>query len=89
MVHSREFHAGVLDWEATVVDDDGLETAGASVIGVTAISIMSGPDGVLRRIEAAYLRAKAWPRPRTIVATPRTGIPLRATSDPVAASRSS
>jgi hypothetical protein len=31
MVHSREFHAGVLDGEATVLGDDDLESAGAVV----------------------------------------------------------
>ena len=35
MVHSREFHAGALQWDATVVDDSELSSYRIVVVGVT------------------------------------------------------
>ena len=80
MVHSRTFHAGVLDWGATVVADEDLEGAGAVVIAVTPYAVTDDPRGTLRRVEAAYERAKRWPRERTIVAQPRSAVPMRHSS---------
>jgi hypothetical protein len=74
MVHSRQFHAGVLDWEETVEGDGDLSTARVAVVGVTPTSIARDPAGVLRRIEAAYLalRSQGTGRP-DVRATPRAG----------------
>jgi hypothetical protein len=71
MVHSRTFHAGVLDWEATVEADEDLRAAGIEVVAVTPASIATEPDRVLTRINAAYQRASRRPRPVGIVAQPR------------------
>ncbi len=76
MVHSREFHAGVLDWEATVVADEDLQGAGAVVTAVTPHSVIRDPQGTLHRVEAAYERARRWPRERMILAQERSTIPL-------------
>jgi aminoglycoside phosphotransferase (APT) family kinase protein len=76
MLHSRGFHAGVLDWEATVVGDEDLENAGAIVTGVTPQSVTHDPVGTLGRVEAAYQRAQRWPRERGILAQPRSALPM-------------
>lgn len=73
MVHSRTFHAGVLDWEATVGAAEDLRTAGIEVVAVTPVSITSEPERVLARIDAAYQRASRRPRPVGVVAQPRYG----------------
>ncbi|MEP6629144.1 MAG: hypothetical protein ABJA89_01680 [Lapillicoccus sp.] len=80
MVHSREFHAGVLDWEATVAADEDLENAGAVVTSVTPQAVTRDPHGTLGRVEAAYQRALRWPRERRIVAQSRPALPLGAIS---------
>jgi hypothetical protein len=71
MVHSREFHAGVLDWETTVDRDGDLAASRVVVIGVTPGSLARDPDGVLRRIEAAYETARRSGLRAAVVATPR------------------
>ncbi len=72
MVHSRAFHSGVLDWEATVAADEDLRAAGIEVVAVTPASIATQPERVLARIDAAYGRAARRPRPTGLVAQPRT-----------------
>lgn len=76
MVHSRQFHAGLLDWEATVAADEDLEGAGAVVTAVTPDAVTRDPAGTLLRVEAAYERARRWPRERAILAEPRAVVPL-------------
>ncbi len=73
MVHSRQFHAGVLDWEATVEGDGDLSTARIAVVGVTPTSLVRDPAAVLRRVEAAYqaLRSSGAARP-DVRAVPRS-----------------
>ena len=73
MVHSRQFHAGVLDWDATVDGDSDLSTARIAVVGITPTSLARDPAGILRRVEAAYLalRSQGAPRPE-VRATPRS-----------------
>lgn len=71
MVHSRQFHAGALDWESTVAHDEDLKAAGVEVVGVTPGSIAGEPAQVLRRVEAAHDRARSWPRPRLVTAVQR------------------
>jgi hypothetical protein len=58
MVHSRQFHAGELDWEATVESDSDLTAARVAVVSVTPSSIQRDPVRLLRRVERAYLAAK-------------------------------
>jgi hypothetical protein len=72
MVHSRAFHSGVLDWEATVAADEDLRAAGVEVVAVTPASIAAEPERVLTRIDAAYGRALRRPRPVGVLALPRT-----------------
>ena len=45
MVHSRAFHSGVLDWEATVAADEDLRAAGIEVVAVTPASIATSRSG--------------------------------------------
>ena len=71
MVHSRRFHAGALDWEATVTDDEDLRSAGIEVVTVTPVTIASQPDHVLERVFGAYLRARGRLRPIHIAAERR------------------
>lgn len=71
MVHSREFHAGVLDWEATVERDADLSASGVVVVGVTPGAIARDAHRVLQRIEEAYLTARAVGRRAEVTATPR------------------
>jgi hypothetical protein len=62
-VHSRQFHAGELDWEATVASDGIFAEHGIPLIAVTPRQIATEPTAVVRRTENAYLAAKARPRP--------------------------
>jgi hypothetical protein len=71
MVHSRRFHAGALDWEATVSDDEDLRSAGIEVVTVTPVSIARQQDDVLERVRNAYQRAKGRPRPLHVAAERR------------------
>ncbi|MEP6629600.1 MAG: hypothetical protein ABJA89_03980 [Lapillicoccus sp.] len=73
MVHSRQFHAGVLDWDATVDGDSDLSAARIAVVGITPTSLARDPTGILRRVEAAYLalRSQGALRP-DVRATPRS-----------------
>ncbi len=71
MVHSREFHAGELDWEATVGADDDLSAARVVVIGVTPEALNRDPAAVLRKIEGAYERARSSGVRASVIATPR------------------
>jgi len=71
MVHSRTYHAGVLDWEATVASDEDLREAGAEVVTVTPTAIVGDPARVTERVVKAYARASRRPRPPGLVAEPR------------------
>jgi hypothetical protein len=51
MVHSKKFHAGDLDWEATVEHDTDLQAARVIVVGVTPRSISQQPERTVKRIE--------------------------------------
>lgn len=73
MVHSRQFHSGVLEWDATVDADSDLRDGGVEVVPVTPFAIEHRPDAVLARVEAGYLRAKARPRP-AVVARPTASL---------------
>jgi hypothetical protein len=71
MVHSREFHAGVLDWEATVDRDSDLSACRVVVVGVTPGATSRDPIRVRRRIEQAYATALRSGHRAEVVATPR------------------
>ena len=58
MVHSREFHAGALQWDATVTDDSELSSYRIVVVGVTPEQLAKDPPSVLRRIENHYVTAR-------------------------------
>lgn len=68
-VHSRQYHAGNLDWEATVGADAVFVEHGIPVLAVTPRQIACGPDDVVARIERAHAAARLRPRP-AVVATP-------------------
>lgn len=70
MVHSRRFHADVLDWDATVDTDEDLRDAGIEVVPVTPTAISRRPDKVLARIRSGHARASQRARP-DVTATPR------------------
>ena len=59
MIHSRQFHAGTLQWDATVTDDSELSSYRIVVVGVTPEQLTKDPRAVLRRIESHYVRARA------------------------------
>jgi hypothetical protein len=71
MVHSKKFHAGDLDWEATVEHDTDLQAARVIVVGVTPRSISQQPERTLKRIETAYLTARASGLRAEVTATQR------------------
>lgn len=71
MVHSREFHGGVLSWDATVEADSDLAELRVVVLGVTPTAIARRPDDVLRRVEQAYLKARASGTRAPVIAAPR------------------
>jgi hypothetical protein len=71
MVHSREFHGGVIDWEATVDRDSDLSACRVVVIGVTPAAIARDPARVLDRIERAYVTAVRSGQRADVLATPR------------------
>ncbi len=73
MVHSRQFHSGVLEWDATVDADSDLRDEGVEVVAVTPFAIEHRPEAVLARAEAGYLRAKARARP-AVLALPKGGL---------------
>jgi hypothetical protein len=68
-VHSRQFHAGELDWDATVAADAVFVEHGIPVLAVTPRQIARVPDDVVARIERAHEAAARRPRP-VVVATP-------------------
>lgn len=72
MVHSRQYHAGALDWEATVESDGDLGAARVVVVPVTPGSIEREPVRVLERVERAYLEAARSGFRAAVTATPRT-----------------
>ena len=76
MVHSRTFHAGVLQWDETVEADGDLSASRVVVIGVTPTALARDPAAVLRRVEAAHDTAR------------RSGVraPVRATRSDLIAS---
>jgi hypothetical protein len=71
MIHSREFHAGALQWNATVVDDSELSSHRIVVVGVTPEQLAKDPASVLRRIENHYVTARRSRFRPSVVATPR------------------
>lgn len=72
MVHSRQFHAGELDWEATVESHSDLTIAQVIVVSVTPGSIQRTPVRVLDRVEGAYVAARRNGRRAAVTATPRS-----------------
>jgi hypothetical protein len=72
MVHSRQFHGGELDWEATVESDSDLTSARIAVVSVTPGSIQHNPLRLLHRVEQAYLAAKQSGYRAPVRATPRS-----------------
>jgi hypothetical protein len=70
MIHSREFHAGTLLWDATVTDDSELSSYRIVVVGVTPEQLAKDPPSVLRRIENHYLTARRSGFRPSVIATP-------------------
>lgn len=58
MVHSTAFHAGALQWDATVEGDGDLSANRVVVIGVTPGTLARDPAAILARVEAAYNTAR-------------------------------
>ncbi len=68
-VHSMRYHAGDLDWEATVAADGVFAEHGIMVVAVTPRQIAAQPDLVVVRVERVYEQARRRPRP-DVVAVP-------------------
>lgn len=80
MVHSQQYHADGLDWDATVESGSDLSAADVTVLGVTPSAPARSPDRQLARVEQAYAAATLRSRP-AVVATPRHALPgLRSVS---------
>ena len=60
-VHSRQYHAGELDWEKTVSADGVFAEHGIAHVAVTPRQITREASSVLRRIERAYEQATKRP----------------------------
>jgi len=78
MVHSRQFHAGELDWEASVDQDSDLSAARVVVMGVTPAAIARDPARVRARVEAAYTSARRSGLRAPVVANRRIALPAPA-----------
>jgi hypothetical protein len=57
MVQSRAFHAGALDWDATVESSSDLSAVRVVVVGVTPTALARDPKAQLARIERAHADA--------------------------------
>lgn len=66
-VHSRRHHAIGPDWEDTVMRDGVYAEYGIAVVAVTPSRIARDPEGVLQRVERAYLAARGRPRPEVVM----------------------
>jgi len=74
-VHSRRYHSGSLDWEATVMSDGIFAEHAIPVLGITPTALLREPRAVLGRIERAYLAARRRPRPAvTAIPTGHGGV---------------
>lgn len=71
MVHSRQFHSGALQWDATLTDDSDLSSCHIVVVGVTPEQLARDPCSVLRRIESHYVVARESGFRPAVIATPR------------------
>jgi hypothetical protein len=78
MVHSRQFHAGELDWEAPVDQDSDLSAARVVVMGVTPAAIARDPARVRARVEATYTSARRSGLRAPVVANRRIALPAPA-----------
>lgn len=85
MMHSKQFHDGPGQWDATVTDDGELSSRGVVVVGVTPTGLRRDADAVRERVERAYRTAAARPRPDVratrrsgLERTARTGLPASA-----------
>lgn len=72
MVHSRQFHADALDWDATVTQDSDLSAAGVIVLGVTPAALTRDPARVLARVVDAHRKAAARGHRAPVHAVPRS-----------------
>ena len=70
MVHSRQFHSGSLQWDATVTDDSDLSGCRIVVVGVTPEQLARDPRSVLQRIESHYRFARESGFRPAVIATP-------------------
>jgi hypothetical protein len=62
-VHSKQYHAGDLDWEKTVSTDGIYAEHGIPLVALTPRQISAQPDAVVTRIERAHGQAALRPRP--------------------------
>jgi hypothetical protein len=65
-VHSKQYHAGELDWEKTVSGDGAFAEHGIALVAVTPRQISSQPAAVLARIERTYEQATKRRRPAVV-----------------------
>ena len=77
MVHSRAFHAGALQWDATVVDDSELSSYRVVVVGVTPEQLAKDPRPPAE-VESHYVTSRDSGFRPAVVATPRVGNRLTA-----------
>ncbi len=86
LVQSRQHHSAVLDWDATVASATDLSALRVVVVGVTPSALSRDPRAELRRIEAAYLTARASGQRAPVRAVPRA-VPGALLSSPRGAGR--
>jgi hypothetical protein len=69
MVHSRQHHFDVAEWEATVAGDSAYAEHGVTALAFTPRMIREQPREVLARVERTYLALRRSPRAVTARAT--------------------
>jgi hypothetical protein len=74
-VHSRRYHAGPQEWDATVMADGRLAEHGIVVLAVTPARLAADPLAVLTRVENAYRALRGRPRPAVYVRRSENGLP--------------
>ncbi len=84
-VHSRRYHAGPAEWEATLLGDGRLAEQGIVVLAISPSRVAVDPAEVRSQIERAYLSLRGRRRPDVVVRVPHPVVTGLADLGPVGA----